>query len=188
MKKLLMLALFTMGMLSMFNASAQDMAAPAKAPAAKKVRPSLPDTVKRTTNNGVDITIAYSQPSLKGRTVGKEIAPFNGKVWRTGANEATTIEFSKAVKIEGKELPAGKYGLYTIPGEKECVIIFNSVWKIWGLNYTLDEATGSKTDVLRITVKTSKAPETTEKLKFGIEKSGKVGFMWGDYMVAFNVK
>lgn len=179
MKKLLLFTLIIAGVFVAFNASAQKARGP---------RPSPPDTVRATLNNGTYIEIAYSQPGVKGRTIGKEIAPFNGKVWRTGANEATTIEFSRPVKIEGKELPAGKYGLYTIPGEKEWVIIFNSVWKIWGLNYTNDEATGSKTDVLRVTVKTQKAPEFTEKLKFSIDKAGKVAFMWGDYMVAFRVK
>lgn len=182
MKKLFILALFTMGMLSMFNASAQDMAMPAKAPAAKKVRPSLPDTVKEVTKKGVAIEVAYCQPGVKGRTVGKEIAPFDGKPWRTGANEETTISFSKDVKLEGKDLPAGKYSLWTIPGEKEWVIIINKRTTDWGTDYKPDN------DVFRVTVKTQKAPEFTEKLKFSIDKSGKVSFAWGDYMVAFNVK
>jgi len=178
MKKLLFLTLMMGCMFVAFNASAQ----------MKGKRPSPPDTVKVTTSKGVDITIAYSQPAVNNRTVGKEIAPFDGKIWRTGANEATTIEFSKAVKFEGKDLPAGKYGLYSIPGEKDWTIIINSVWKIWGLNYTNDEATGSKTDVFRVTVKTQKAPAFAERLKFAAEKSGKISFVWGDYMVAFNVK
>jgi len=161
-----------------FNASAQG----------KKPRPSLPDTVRVTTKSGVDIVIAYSQPGIKGRTLGKEIAPYNGKVWRLGANEATTLEVSKAVKIEGHDLPAGKYGIYAIPGEKEWVIIVNSVWKIWGLNYTLDEATGSKTDLFRFTVNAEKAPAFAELLKFSADKSGKVSFVWGDTMVSFRIK
>jgi hypothetical protein len=70
------------------------------------------------------VTIVYSQPSARGRKMlgGKD--PY-GKVWRTGANEATTIEFDKAVKIEGKDVPAGKYALFTIPNEKEWTIILN---------------------------------------------------------------
>ena len=77
----------------------------------KSKRPSPPAIVKQTLNSGVAVTIDYSQPSVKGRTIGKEIAPF-GKVWRTGANEPTTFEVSKAVKVDGKALPAGKYGMY----------------------------------------------------------------------------
>src|SRR3982751_3976794 len=86
--------------------------------------PSPPAKVSETTSKGVTISIDYSQPSVKGREVGKDIAPY-GKVWRTGANEATVFEVNKDVKVEGKSLPAGKYGLYSIPGKDEWVIIFN---------------------------------------------------------------
>src|SRR6476620_9133225 len=82
----------------------------------KSKRPSPPDKVSETLKSGVVVSVDYSQPSVKGRTIGKEIAPY-GKVWRTGANEATVFEVSKDVTINGKTLPAGKYGLYSIPGE-----------------------------------------------------------------------
>jgi hypothetical protein len=191
MKKLVLSALFAGGMFLAFNAVAQTAPPPPPQPPVAKVkkpRPSPPDTVKATTKNGVDITIAYSQPGIKGRTIGKEIAPYDGHVWRLGANEATTLEVSKAVKIEGHDLPAGKYGLYAIPGEKEWTIIINSVWKIWGLSYTQDEAKGSATDLFRFTVKAEKAPAFAELLKFSIEKSGEVSFVWGDVKVGFKVK
>src|SRR4051794_786679 len=74
----------------------------------KSKRPSPPDKVTATTSNGNTITIDYSQPSVKGRAIGKEIAPY-GKVWRTGANEATVFEISKDAKINGTSaLHAGK--------------------------------------------------------------------------------
>jgi hypothetical protein len=189
MKNLVLSALFAGGMFLAINASAQT-APPPQPPAVKvkKPRPSLPDTVRATTKNGVDITIAYSQPAIKGRTIGKEIAPYDGHVWRLGANEATTMEVSKAVKIEGHDLPAGKYGLYAIPGEKEWVIIVNSVWKVWGLDYTKDETKGSTTDLFRFTVKPKKSPAFAELLKFSVDKSGKVSFVWGDVLVSFDVK
>src|ERR1044072_4089536 len=101
----------------------------------KSKRPSPPAKVTETISNGTVITIDYSQPAVKGREIGKEIAPY-GKVWRTGANEATTFEVSKDVKVEGKALPAGKYGLFIIPGKDEWTLIFNSSWKQWGTNYT----------------------------------------------------
>src|SRR5687767_2945801 len=88
----------------------------------KSKRPSPPAKVTETTSSGAVITIDYSQPSVKGREIGKEIAPF-GKVWRTGANEATVFEVSKDVKVEGKALSAGKYGLFSIPNKEEWVII-----------------------------------------------------------------
>lgn len=165
---LLALTLFV-GFFSL-NASAQE-----------KKKASPPASVKETTSSGVTIAIDYSQPSVKGRTIGGEIATY-GKVWRTGANEATTFEVSKDVKVEGKNLPAGKYGLYTIPGEKEWTIIFNKTWKQWGTNYAEAD------DALRVTVKPEKSSAFTEQMTFKIDKSGKVTLLWGDKSVSFRVK
>jgi len=103
-------------------------------------------------------------------------------VWRTGANEATIFEVDKDVKVEGKTLAAGKYGLYSIPGEKEWTIIFNKAWDK-PIN-TYAEAQ----DVLRVGVKSAKAASATEKMTFKIEKSGKVSLMWGNIVVPFTVK
>src|SRR6266480_1770019 len=71
----------------------------------KTKRPSPPASVKETLKNGTVVSIDYSQPSLKGRTIGKDVEPMTGKVWRAGANEATVFEVSKDVKVEGKTLP-----------------------------------------------------------------------------------
>jgi len=72
----------------------------------------------------MEIKIEYSRPGVKGRTIFGDLVPF-GEVWRTGANAPTTISFSDPVKLEGKDVPAGKYSLYTIPGEQEWTIIIN---------------------------------------------------------------
>lgn len=146
----------------------------------KSKRPSPPAKVSETTNNGNTITIDYSQPSVKGRTIGNEIAPF-GKVWRTGANEATVFEISKDAKINGKSLPAGKYGLYSIPGEKNWTIIFNKTWNQWGTEYKEAD------DALRVVTQTGKAPTATEKMTFNVSKDGKVTLLWGNYSVSFTV-
>ncbi|MGD1018656.1 MAG: DUF2911 domain-containing protein [Verrucomicrobiia bacterium] len=71
-----------------------------------------------------DIEIVYSRPSVKGRTIFGGIVPYD-VVWRTGANASTKISFSTAVKLNGNEVPAGKYALYTIPGEKEWTVIIS---------------------------------------------------------------
>src|SRR5688572_5857530 len=76
-------------------------------------RPSPSATVTQTVGI-TEISINYSRPAVKGRTIWGELVPY-GEVWRTGANENTTIRFSTPVRIEGKELPAGLYGLQTIP-------------------------------------------------------------------------
>lgn len=144
-------------------------------------RPSPPAKVSETTSTGVKISIDYSQPAVKGRTIGKEIAPY-GKVWRTGVNEATVFEVSKNVKVEGKPLAAGKYSLYTIPGEKVWTVILNKSWNQSGTDY--DQAK----DALRFTVKPGKAAAFTERMTFKIAKSGAVSLIWGNHQVNFNVK
>src|SRR5688572_29943922 len=80
---------------------------------------------------GANATIVYSRPSARGRKIVGSLVPY-GEVWRTGANEATTITFDKAVKVEGKDLAAGTYALFTIPGENEWTIIFNKESQQWG--------------------------------------------------------
>jgi len=148
----------------------------------KSKRPSPPATASATTSDGNTITIDYSQPSIKGRTIGADIAPF-GKVWRTGANETTVFEITKDAKIDGKyPLKAGKYGLYSIPGEKNWTMIFNKTWKQWGTQY--NEAD----DALRVVLETKKAPQTTEKMTFHVNKNGTVNLLWGDKAVDFTVK
>ena len=172
MKKMFVPVLVATMLLNVFSCSAQGD---------KSKRPSPPAKVSATLANGNVVTIDYSQPSVKGRKIGKDLAPY-GKVWRTGANEATVFEISKDATINGKVLPAGKYGLYSIPGENEWTIIFNKTWNQWGTNYTEAD------DALRIKVTPTKNKTFTEKMTFTIEKNGAVNLMWGDPHVQFMVK
>lgn len=146
----------------------------------KSKRPSPPAQVKATVGK-TNITIDYSQPAVKGREIGVDLAPY-GKVWRTGANEASTFEVSTDVKVEGKDLKAGKYGLFTIPGENEWIIIFNSVPDQWG-SFSYDKSK----DVLRVSVKPSKTSESTERFTISIKSSGQVEMKWGKHQVIFEV-
>lgn len=146
----------------------------------KSKRPSPPDSIT-ITNNGLNMTINYSKPAVKGRTIGKEIAPY-GEVWRTGANEATTFDVNRDVKVEGQALKAGKYALFTIPGTTEWTLIFNKQAAQWGA-FKYDE----KQDALRVKVKPTKAPSFTERMTFA-DKKGKVALMWGNTEVDFAVK
>jgi hypothetical protein len=94
-----------------------------------------------------DVTIVYHRPVSGGRKVFGGIVPY-GQVWRAGANDNTTIEFSTAVKVEGQPLAKGVYGLHMIPGENEWSVIFSSNSTSWGSFY-YDE----KEDALRVKVK-----------------------------------
>lgn len=149
----------------------------------KSKRPSPPASVKETLKGGQTISIDYSQPAVKGRTIGKDLEPMPGKVWRTGANEATVFETDKDVKVEGKSLPAGKYGLFTIMDGDDWTIIFNKTWDQWGA-FNYKEAD----DYMRVKVKGGKAPQFSERMTFTIEKNGKVTLLWGDKEVDFKVE
>lgn len=174
--KNLLLCLLTGALFTTYSVNAQD---------AKKPKPSPADTVKTTIASGTNVEIDYSQPSVKGRTIGKDLEPMEGKVWRAGANEATTFVFDKAVKVEGKALAAGKYAFFTIKNGNTWTLIFNKTWKTWG---AFDYEKNKGEDALQVKVKEKKAPSFTEKLTYIIDKSGKVSLLWGSYLVNFTVK
>src|SRR5580765_4236168 len=151
----------------------------------KSKRPSPPAIAKETIKSGAVISIDYSQPSVKGRTIGKDLEPLEGKVWRAGANEATVFETSKDVKVEGKALPAGKYGLFTLVDSAtgDWTIIFNKTWNQWGA-FDYKQAD----DILRVKAKHKKADEFAERMTFTISKDGDVHLLWGNVDVKFEVK
>ncbi len=124
--------------LSTFMVQAQGLKTPA---------PSSSQTIKQAFALG-ELTVDYSRPSVKGRTVFGDLVPF-GKVWRTGANGTTKLTFAEDVKIEGKDLKAGTYGLYTIPNKDSWEVLIYS-------DLTLNGNVGSykaENEVLRVVVK-----------------------------------
>lgn len=149
----------------------------------KANRPSPPAKVTQTVSTGATISIDYSQPALKGRTIGTDVEPMAGKVWRTGANEATVFETDKDIMVEGQKLSAGKYGLFTIMNGNDWTIIFNKTWNQWGA-FDYKQAD----DVLRVNVKSSTASSAMERMTFMIDKSGKISLIWGTLKVDFTAK
>lgn len=127
----------------------------------KEKRQSPPDSAVGKAGT-VNVKINYGSPSVKGRQVWGALVPYN-QVWRAGANEATTINFSGDVKIEGKTLPAGKYAFFVIPTENDWTVIFNKTAGQWGA-YSYDE----KQDALRVTVKPRKAAAFSERLVYSL--------------------
>lgn len=89
-----------------------------------------------------DVTVRYSRPAVAGRKVWGGLVPF-GEIWRTGADENTTLTFSTPVTIGGKTLPAGTYGLHTIPGEREWTVILSTQAAAWGATATTRRRTPS---------------------------------------------
>lgn len=130
------------------------------------------------------VSVDYSSPAVKGRKIWGELVPFS-EVWRTGANEATTITFSDPVSINGNELSAGTYGIHMIPGVNEWEIIFSKDVPVDGSS-TLDP----KKEALRIKVKPVENP-FTERMTFLFtdvtDNSGNVSLVWENLKVTFKV-
>lgn len=138
------------------------------------------------TIGGSTIKINYGSPSVKGRQVWGGLVPY-GKLWRTGANPATTFETSKDVKIEGQTLPAGKYSVFTLPGETEWKVIFNSQTGQWGIKRDGSANDDPAKDVLTVTVKSMKSESFNEALKFAITPKGFV-LLWENLAVPVKVQ
>jgi len=106
------------------------------APAGAQQKPPLsPPGQAAVTIGAASITIDYARPSMRGRKIMGELVPY-GKVWRTGANAATTLKTTAAMEIGGTLVPAGTYTLYTLPGEKAWKLIINKQTGQWGTQYS----------------------------------------------------
>lgn len=147
---------------------------------AQEKRKSPPKTVENTIGD-LTVSINYSSPAVKGRTIFGDLEPW-GNIWRAGANEATTIEFSEDVTINGEELAAGKYAFFIIPNESsDWTLIFNTEAKQWGA-YKLDESK----DALRIDVKHEEV-DNVENLEYKISDDGMVSMEWATSRVGFKI-
>jgi hypothetical protein len=146
--------------------------------------PSPPASVSQTI--GVTrITIDYHRPGVKGRKIWGELVTYD-KVWRLGANEATTISFTDPVKIKGRVLPAGTYALFAIPKPAVFTVVFNTVAKQWGA-FRYDESK----DVLRFDLQPEKA-SSTEWMTFDMVPAAKgvvrVDWRWERLRFSFDVE
>lgn len=146
-------------------------------------RDSPPATISQTV--GVtEVTIKYHRPAVRGREIWGKLEPYD-KVWRAGANEATTISLSTDVKIQGQPLRAGTYALFMIPSSAEWTIIFSKTARQWGA-FTYQETQ----DALRVKVKPQQA-EFQERLQYNFptvtEDSAQVVLHWEKVKVPFMV-
>lgn len=143
-----------------------------------------PNAAVSQTIGTTEVRITYGRPQVNDRTIFGELVPY-GEVWRTGANEATTISFSSDVTIEGESLSAGTYSLYTIPERDSWTIIFNNVANQWGTEY--DE----REDALRVQVSPESAPHQ-EMMTFLFEEvtdtSATCVLRWAEVRVPFEIQ
>ncbi|SNR14064.1 DUF2911 domain-containing protein [Tenacibaculum jejuense] len=130
------------------------------------------------------IKVVYSRPYLKGRPLAKLVP--EGKVWRTGANEAAEIIFYKDVTFGGKPVKAGTYSLFAIPGDKEWTIILNTTLNVWG-SYFYKESE----DVVRVKGKVSTSKKSLENFSIVFDGKGENANMhlgWGTTVVSVPIK
>ena len=162
----------------------------AAAPALAQVPPlQLPAASPKATVSqrvgATEVAIRYSRPAVNGRKVWGGLVPF-GEVWRTGADENTTLSFSTPVTVGGKTLPAGTYGLHTIPGEKEWTVILSTEAGAWG-SYSYD----AKEDAVRFTAVPQAGPPE-ERLLFTLDdptdRSVTATLRWEKLRVSFPIE
>ena len=135
--------------------------------------------IHRNENNQAIARIIYSRPAKKDRTIFGELVKY-GEVWRTGANEATEIDFFKDVTINGTIVKAGAYSIYTIPRKEEWTFILNSQTNQWGNNHDPEK------DVLKVTMESMPSPQTIEEfsISFVETPNGLILFMgWDNTLV-----
>jgi Protein of unknown function (DUF2911) len=151
----------------------------------KMPAPSPTQTIKQDFALG-SVELTYSRPSIKGRKIFGDLVPF-GKVWRTGANNATIIKFNDAVEIGGKKIDTGSYALYTIPSEGSWEIIINKGTTNWGTNGYTDSG-----DVVRFKVPSMKMATAVEtfSMQFANVKpeSCELHIMWDKTAIAVPIK
>lgn len=116
--------------------------------------------------NGKKITVTYGRPSLKGRKVGVELAPY-GQVWRTGADEATVLKTEDDLTIGNLAVPKGSYAIFTLPSESGWKLIVNKVANQWGA-FDYD----AKQDLGRVDMKVAKTSAPVEQFTITLSKSG----------------
>jgi hypothetical protein len=126
--------------------------------------------------DGANISIEYGRPSLKGRTPGKDVDPFEGKEWRTGADEQTTLKTDKALKFGSLTVPAGTYGLHTIPVKGEWHLIVSKRASGWGIPYPAGQ------DLGRVPMTMGKTATPAEQLTISADDTpagGALNVEWG---------
>ncbi|NJN26750.1 MAG: DUF2911 domain-containing protein [Cyclobacteriaceae bacterium] len=139
----------------------------------KSTAQESPSATAQNTIDGVSITIEYHSPKVKERIIWGGLVPYD-KVWRTGADAATTLEVSDDVNIEGHTIPKGKYALFTIPqkGDTWTVILSNKADQWGAFNYKQED------DFIRFDVKGSRTVDLHESLQFDITDEGIITFAW----------
>jgi hypothetical protein len=132
----------------------------------KSKRPSPPAQAQCKFSDGKTITVDYSSPRMKGRKIFGGLVPY-GEVWRTGANDATTFVTTANVSIEGKDVPAGSYTIFTVPEQDKWTLIINKQTGEWGIPYKYEA-----NELGRVPMQASKTSSPVENFTISFNQSG----------------
>jgi hypothetical protein len=155
MKKTVVVLLFILS-IALFAAAQQD----------KSKRPSPPAQTQCKLPDGKTITTEYSSPRAKGRQIFGGLVPYN-EVWRTGANEATTFVTTANLNVEGKDIPAGSYTIFTVPAQDKWMLIINKKTGEWGIPYHYESD-----ELVRVPMRVGKTPGPVENFTIDYDQSG----------------
>jgi Protein of unknown function (DUF2911) len=133
---------------------------------AQQQRPSPAAKAECKFSDGKSITVDYSSPRMKGRKIFGDLVP-TGQVWRTGANEATTFVTTSALTVEGKDVPAGSYTIFTIPDKDKWTLIINKHTGEWGIPYKYESE-----ELARVPMSVSATSGPVENFTIAFEESG----------------
>ncbi len=155
----------------------------------KKISPEETNTYVQ---NGFDLSVNYSSPAKKDRVIFGELVPYNA-VWRTGANEPTTFTTANAIRIDDQELPAGTYSLWTIPGEENWSVIFNTEIPDWGVSLFSGGKETARTpekDIIKVEVPVVETATTIEKftIDFSDNQNLSMDISWDTTMIKVPIK
>lgn len=135
-----------------------------------QTKKASPEEVNTFQVDGTSITVDYSRPSKKGRVIFGELVPY-GKVWRTGANEATTVTVDRDVQVGGQPLKAGSYTLWTIPQANSWTVIFNGKMYRWGVTYGGEAQRDPAADVATVEVPVEVLDNEVEKFTIEVAEA-----------------
>lgn len=134
-----------------------------------QTKKNSPEQTVTYTQGDLDLSVFYNRPYKKGREIFGGLEPF-GKVWRTGANEATTFTTNKDLSIGGQSLSAGKYTLWTIPEQDEWTVIFNNKQYGWGVDFNAQASRDPAADALQVKVPVEKLVNVVEQFTIAFEE------------------
>jgi len=155
--------------------------------AKKNTKKHSPEAVIEHKSGDFEMSVFYCRPYKKGRKIFGDLAPYD-EVWRTGANEPTTITFNRLINFGGERIAAGTYSLWTIPQQTQWTVILNSEIPDWGANFSGEAAHNPKYDVIKVNVAAIESTEIVEQFTMEFIYNVNLKMAWDDIYVTVPIQ